>query len=390
MKILYIAFRFHTNQIPIMHGWHQTGVETAFFAQYEGTIEEHEYVDFRLIGESLWSKIKFSLLACKYNAVELENKKLKGFVPSFFWLLKNIRSFSPDIVIIRERGVTCAVSNIVCKILGIKKVILYYQKPLADDDTFNNSPFKKLIKNIFFPKVIYTPVLYFGKRPQSIDINKQEAQHRYFVPLIYENKKNYRRDNVSDVLKILDVGKYREYKNHFFLIEALKKFRGRTDLHVTIIGQISNSEEKKYFDNLKEKIEIYGLEELVELKGNVSYYEMQDIYQQFDVLILPSKYESAGMVILEAMAAGMCVVSTINSGLACYLKENNCGYTFPVDNTDTLESIIDELVMCKNKAQCMGRKASQAVLERYSFKNYVDSLNHLLEKEFDYTYTCSK
>ena len=41
MNILYAATRYHTNQVPVMRGWHEDGANVKFMVQYCGTIESH-------------------------------------------------------------------------------------------------------------------------------------------------------------------------------------------------------------------------------------------------------------------------------------------------------------------------------------------------------------
>ena len=91
MKILYVAPRYHTNQVPVMHGWNENGVNVKFLVQYQGTIESHDYVDLQIIRPSWISKMIFGIFSKLYNPVKVENLKLRFFVPSFCDLYKAIK-----------------------------------------------------------------------------------------------------------------------------------------------------------------------------------------------------------------------------------------------------------------------------------------------------------
>lgn len=382
MRILYIAPRYHTNQVPVMHGWKNVGAEVFFFAQHEGVSEVHDDVEFRLIKKSLLTKTKFFLYDKFYSPEKREGKKSQKFSPSFIWMYKNIKEIAPEVVIIRERYQTCMIAKMVCDLLGIKNVILYNQKPLSDYSDEHENPIKQVVKNTLFPRVSFTPVLYINKK-KEVDYSRAKRLHRHYIPLVVDYNIG-KATSVHSKLRILDVGKYRDYKNHFFLIDALEYLKDRNDLIVTIIGQVSNADEEEYYSKLEKTIAKKHLEHIVNLRKNVPFKEMNSIYGENDVLVLPSKHESAGMVILEAMSEGLCVLGSTNCGLTCYLENNDCGYSFSLDDPRNLATHIEQLCNDKQGTKEMGKKANQIANTVYSFENYVVGLQNLLKEEFDY------
>ena len=40
MRVLYVAPRFHTNQIPIIRGWVKNGDQVLFISQFSGAVED--------------------------------------------------------------------------------------------------------------------------------------------------------------------------------------------------------------------------------------------------------------------------------------------------------------------------------------------------------------
>lgn len=183
-------------------------------------------------------------------------------------------------------------------------------------------------------------------------------------------------------MRILDIGKYRDYKNHFYLIEALKPLKDRKDIRCTIIGQVSNSDERAYFEKLREAVHQAGLDNMITLRENISYRLMHQVYQGHDILVLPSKNESAGMVILEAMSERMGVLSSNNCGLSCYVETNDCGEIFPLDDAEQLTKIIAKIADNKSAVKIMGDNAAEAIRSYYSFDNYFSCFMEMIEKEF--------
>jgi len=386
MNILYVAPRYHTNQVPIMRGWSEHNCRVMFMAEFEGVSEVHDYVEFVRLKPNFLSKIVFNIIDKKYSPNQAEGKKIVMFIPAFMDTLKKIKEFKPDLVIVRERYITNFAIYFICKILKINKCILYVQQPIYGNVGTNN-PIKKYLKSKLFPRVVFSPIYYHGKM-RGIGRNSDIG----FVPLIVGNKKtkNDLRENyfADDTIHFLDIGKYRDYKNHFFLIDVFDKLKNKisgVNIKLTIIGQLSNSDEKDYFNRLNSYIKEKGLEDIIETRENIPFREMDALYKGQDVLLLPSTYESAGMVILEAMENGLCVVASIYCGLASYLEEYQCGYTFDIKETTELENILLELIKHKELICEKGIKGLEVIQKKLCFENYVQALNKLTEEEFDFS-----
>lgn len=234
---------------------------------------------------------------------------------------------------------------------------------------------------MLFPNVIFTPIMYRGKRIATEKI----APHVHYIPFVSNLAEGENRRYCPDnCLRILDVGKYRDYKNHFYLIEALAPLKDRKDIRVTVIGQVSNSDERQYFEKLEQAVHLAELDSMVTLRENVSYRFMHQVYQEHDILVLPSKFESAGMAILEAMAEKMGVICSNNCGLPDHVESNNCGITFPLDNAEKLTEIIVKIADNKSIVERMGDNAAKAVNSQFSFENYFSSFMDMLRKEFKF------
>jgi D-inositol-3-phosphate glycosyltransferase len=82
-------------------------------------------------------------------------------------------------------------------------------------------------------------------------------------------------------------------------------------------------------------------------------------YSAADVLVMPSHYESFGMVALEAMACGTPVIASQVGGLAYLVKDGETGYHVPDQDP---EALCEKLLILLNDAQqreAMGLRAAQ-------------------------------
>lgn len=367
----------HTNQFPIIQGLLENDIEVKFYTFFEGVTEDHSLLQPTPLKKSLISKFLCFLCDRFNDPNDAETKKLKLYMPSFFKILRLIKREQPDLIILRDRSKASAIVALACKALGFKNIVIYNQASI--DFTYHGW------KNIFFPKTRYTPV-------KSVDsdgnVNNEKAEHTYFIPFVYDvpdYEKNYSKE--TERIKILDIGKYRDYKNHFILVEAAKILKDRqiTNFNITIVGQVNNSAEKEYFDKLSANINSLNLKENISLCKSVPYNQIGNLYQSHDILVLPSKKELAGMVILESMAYGLCTISSDNNGTAFYIVESNAGclfnHTSATDLADKLESyILHPQLIAKS-----GKNGKEYMKKSCSKMCYISNLNQLCEREFNFS-----
>ena len=79
----------------------------------------------------------------------------------------------------------------------------------------------------------------------------------------------------------------------------------------TIVGD----GDEKLKSDLQNKIKNYNLNHNIQLTGAVPPTEIQNLYGEADVFLLPSLYEPFGIVLIEAMAAGLPIITTDAGGI---------------------------------------------------------------------------
>ncbi|MDX6286398.1 MAG: hypothetical protein QOG53_1883 [Frankiales bacterium] len=95
----------------------------------------------------------------------------------------------------------------------------------------------------------------------------------------------------------------------------------------------------------------------VEVVVNPTRQELQRLYAQHDVFVLPSLIEGFGLVYLEAMAAGLAVIGTTNTGLPDVITDGVEGRVLPVGRPDELANTLAELARSRELSEEMGRAA---------------------------------
>ena len=110
-------------------------------------------------------------------------------------------------------------------------------------------------------------------------------------------------------------------KGHAVLFDALALLRNK-DWHLTCVGSKRRSVET--FDALRHQLANLRLSNRVELLGEVDDATLETCYQQADLFVLASFYEGYGMVLAEALAHGLPIVSTRTSAIPETIPDDAC------------------------------------------------------------------
>lgn len=110
-----------------------------------------------------------------------------------------------------------------------------------------------------------------------------------------------------------------------------------------------------------------GLEDLVTFLGKRSQDTLPYYYSAAEAVVVPSHYESFGMVALEAMACGTPVVASQVGGLAFLVQDGVTGYTVPVDDPQALAIRLSLILQDRELRKKMGQQAAQ-VAQQYAWE----------------------
>jgi UDP-glucose:(heptosyl)LPS alpha-1,3-glucosyltransferase len=130
----------------------------------------------------------------------------------------------------------------------------------------------------------------------------------------------------EDAWVVLFVANEWERKGFLPLLEAVARLKDRT-VHVVAVGNLP----KAFLMKEAEKLGVSGRVHMVGASEGV-----QGWFGMADVFVLPTVYEAWGMVIVEAMAAGLPVLTSRRAGAAVAVKDAFSGLLLE-DPTDVLE-----------------------------------------------------
>ncbi|HEY1015870.1 MAG TPA: glycosyltransferase [Herpetosiphonaceae bacterium] len=102
-----------------------------------------------------------------------------------------------------------------------------------------------------------------------------------------------------------------------------------------------------------------GIGELVTFQGSQNQRRLPVFYSASDMVIVPSHYESFGMVALEAMACGTPVIASNVGGLTYTVRDGVTGLLVPREDPEALAEKIAELLDDEPRRRQLGRQAAE-------------------------------
>jgi D-inositol-3-phosphate glycosyltransferase len=122
-----------------------------------------------------------------------------------------------------------------------------------------------------------------------------------------------------------------------------------------------------------------GIEELVTFQGAKDQDTLVYYYSAAQMVVMPSHYESFGMVALEAMACGTPVVASKVGGLAYNVRDGQTGFLVPERDAEALAARIRQLLKDHDLRKRLGEQAAHWA-RRYGWPAIADRTLELYEQ----------
>lgn len=185
--------------------------------------------------------------------------------------------------------------------------------------------------------------------PNGIDIDEYESENKNII-----------------TPSILYMGRLVKIKGIDILIKALptiKNLYPNIKLHIAGTGG--------QYNRINSLVEKLNLTENVVFLGNVFGFEKRCLIASTDILILPSRYEAFGIVLLEAMASSKPVVASDVGGIPYIVDDGKTGLLFEEGNIDELAKHVLKLLADKSMRLNMG-KAGRERAKLFSWSEIAD------------------
>jgi D-inositol-3-phosphate glycosyltransferase len=175
---------------------------------------------------------------------------------------------------------------------------------------------------------------------------------------------------------ILFVGRIEPLKGIDVLIGAAAQLHEDENFRVLIVGGDARADDQ--IEELRRQAARLGVDHHISFVGAVEHEALPLYYNAADVCVVPSYYESFGLVAIESMACGTPVVASRVGGLASTISDGETGYLIPWRCPEPFAERLELLLDNDELRASFGRAAREAV-ERYRWANVADAVSAMYD-----------
>lgn len=156
----------------------------------------------------------------------------------------------------------------------------------------------------------------------------------------------------DDAVVIISAGELIERKNHEIIIRALSKVNDPKIIYL-ICGK---GPLKGYLENIAGKLQLGKQVKLLGFRNDIT-----ELCKASDISAFPSKIEGLGIAGIEAMAAGLPLISSNVHGILDYVIDGRTGVTCPPNDINKFAEAIELLTNDIELRECMGREGIKVI-----------------------------
>jgi len=258
-----------------------------------------------------------------------------------------------------------------------------------DMSSFVVSNGDEVYNKLFLKGDLFLPISNYWKR-KLIKLGCNEKKiivHHMGINL--EKFKFFERKKQSEkTIKILTVGRLVEKKGHKYAIQAIAKMiKKYNNIEYIIAG------DGPFRNKLEDLVLELEIKSYIKFLGAVEQNEVLKLYQQVHIFILPSITASNGdqegipVVLMEAQAAGLPIISTYYTGIPEVVVDGKSGFLVPEKDVDVLAEKLEYLIEHPEIWSDKGQYGRKFVEEHYDInklnQKLVEIYKNLIEDKYE-------
>jgi glycosyltransferase involved in cell wall biosynthesis len=301
----------------------------------------------------------------------LDSLWVVGYAPAYYEL---IRGLSPDIVHIHGVGL---------RVLAVQRAAALMPAPLVltvhslrghvPDETF----FARSVPSLLVADALITvsrhlksEAVSYGAEASRVHVIPNGVDRSTFTPIGKEEAR--RKLGLShDGPIVLLVAHLIERKGADLAIRAMQKVVSRNPTaKLYLIGAPQSYTDSGWRERLVQLPGALGIERQVVFLGDVPGHgdgQLNLWYNAADIVVLPSRAEGMGMVLIEAMACGTPVIGTRVGGIPDVVTDRSNGLLVPPEDSDSLAAAILEALGNRELRQCLAEAGLRRVRQEHDW-----------------------
>jgi D-inositol-3-phosphate glycosyltransferase len=219
---------------------------------------------------------------------------------------------------------------------------------------------------------------HYGATPERLCISPPGIDHSLFAPGDQQRARRLLGWGNEPVL--LCVGRIQALKGFDIAVATTAEVahRGLSDIRLVIVGGPSGQAGDSELVMLKRLATDLGIADRVTFQGPESHDSLPSYYQAADLLLMPSRSESFGLVAAEAQACGLPVVASSVGGLPYVVADGESGVLIDGHSPSAFAAAIDKILSSPDDHSMM-RSNAQANAQKFSWEQTVDRLLELYD-----------
>lgn len=195
-----------------------------------------------------------------------------------------------------------------------------------------------------------------------------------------EHDKNVAEKYKLGDFNILCVGAYDHRKGQRFLVRSMPKILKQChSAKLLLVGRVYSTPQMDYLEELRSDVSRLGLENCVRFISDLSRSELIQIYLASSMFALPSQAEMFGLVFLEAMAAGLPIMTVKKPHITELLGNGKAGILVDRDQ-ESIEGAMLSLLENTRLRKNLQRNGFQLVQEKYRLDKVIQQLWNLYQR----------
>jgi glycosyltransferase involved in cell wall biosynthesis len=179
--------------------------------------------------------------------------------------------------------------------------------------------------------------------------------------------------NVTQI-RVLFLGWLEREKGIFELLQACEELQGTVNFNLTIAGNGHAMLEANTYVN------VHGLSSIVSFLGWVHGDDLNRVLASSDVLVLPSWAEGFPNALVEAMAAGLAVVTTMVGAIPSVLTDGREALLVPPRDGKALTKALRKVINDVDFRENLQRRGHEFARENFTIEPAVEKLTTVINK----------